>query len=99
VLDTLHAERFRDRSPAHVVAELLGEGIWLSSERTMYRILQAHGETQERRRQRTHPAYVKPELVATGPNQVWSRDIERHEALLNRAVAKGRRLQSVAADG
>jgi hypothetical protein len=54
VLATLHAGRFLDLSPAHVVAELLGEGIWRSSERTMYRILQAHGETQEHRRQRTH---------------------------------------------
>lgn len=81
VLDTLHAERFLDRSPAHVVAELLGEGIWLSSERTMYRILQAHGETQERRRQRTHPAYVKPQLVATAPNQIWSWDISKIRGL------------------
>ena len=81
VLDTLHGERFQDRSPAHVVAELLGEGIWLSSERTMYRILAAHGETQERRRQRTHPAYVKPQLVATGPNQVWSWDLSKIRGL------------------
>jgi len=81
VLDALHSERFLDRSPAHVVAELLGEGIWLSCERTMYRILQAHGETQERRRQRTHPAYVKPQLVATGPNQIWSWDITKVRGL------------------
>lgn len=81
VLDTLHSNRFLDRSPAHVVAELLGEGIWLSSERTMYRILKAHGETQERRRQRTHPAYVKPQLVATAPNQVWTWDITKVRGL------------------
>lgn len=24
-----------------------------------------------------HPAHVKPELLASGPNQVWSRDITR----------------------
>lgn len=77
VLDTLHSDPFRDRSPAHVVAQLLGQGTWLSSERTMYRILKAHGETQERRRQRTHPVYVKPQLVATGPNQVWTWDITK----------------------
>jgi putative transposase len=77
VLDTLHSDRFLDRSPAHVVAELLCEGIWLSSERTMYRILKAQGETQGRQRQRTHPAYVKPQLVATGPNQVWTWDITK----------------------
>src|SRR3954447_7253184 len=41
----------------------------------MYRILRAHGEVKERRRQATHPARVKPELVATAPNQVYSWDI------------------------
>ena len=81
VLDTLHSDRFLDRSPAHVVAELLGEGIWLSSERTMYRILKTNKETQERRRQRTHPVYVKPQLVAFGPNQVWTRDITKVRGL------------------
>ena len=62
VLDTLHTERFQDRSPGHVVAALLSETTWLCSERTMYRILAAHGETQERRRQPQHPVYVKPQL-------------------------------------
>lgn len=81
VLDILHSGRFLDRSPAHVVAELLGEGIWLSSERTMYRILKTNGETQERRRQRTHPVYVKPQLVASGPNQVWTWDITKVRSL------------------
>ena len=74
VLDTLHTERFQDRSAGHVVAALLSEDTWLCSERTMYRILAAHGETQERRRQREHPVYVKPQLRAAAPNQVWTRD-------------------------
>jgi hypothetical protein len=46
----------------------------------MYRLLRERGETGDRRRHATHPARVKPELVASGPNQVWSWDIERHEA-------------------
>jgi hypothetical protein len=46
----------------------------------MYRLLRADDEVHERRRQATHPAAVKPELLATQPNQVWSWDIERHEA-------------------
>jgi putative transposase len=32
---------------------------------------------RERRRQARHPAHLKPELVATGPNQVWSWDITK----------------------
>jgi putative transposase len=77
VLVQLHAERFADRSPAHVYATLLDEGTYLASERTMYRILAAEGETGERRSQLRHPAYARPELLATGPNQLWSWDITK----------------------
>ncbi|MFN8533262.1 MAG: IS3 family transposase [Dehalococcoidia bacterium] len=77
VLDILHSPRFRDRAPAEVVATLLDEGSYLASERTMYRILAAAGETGERRNQLVHPAYAKPELLATGLNQLWSWDITK----------------------
>jgi len=74
VLDVLHGPRFRDVAPAEVYATLLDEGCYLASERTMYRLLVAQGETGERRRQLVHPAYTKPELLADGPNQIWSWD-------------------------
>ena len=77
VLDTLHGPRFCDVSPAEAYATLLDEGAYLASERTMYRILAAAGETGERRNQHVHPAYAKPELLATAPNQVWSWDITK----------------------
>jgi putative transposase len=77
VLDTLHSPRFCDVSPAEIYATFLDEGTYLASERTMYRILAAAGETGERRNQRVHPAYAKPELLATAPNQVWSWDITK----------------------
>ena len=44
---------------------------------TIYRLLRAEGEVRERRRQATHPARVKPELVASGPNETWSWDITK----------------------
>ena len=44
---------------------------------TYYRVLREAGESRERRRQATHPAAVKPELVADGPNQVYSWDITK----------------------
>ncbi len=75
VFDTLCSERFVDRSPAEVVATLLDEEVYLCSERTMYRVLASEVPVQERRAQRTHPEYKKPELMATAPNQVWSWDI------------------------
>jgi len=76
VLEVLHSERFVDKSPAQVWATLLDEeGTYLCSPRTMYRILADAKEVRERRNQRRAPTYEKPELVATGPNQVWSWDI------------------------
>jgi len=75
--DVLHSERFQDAAPAAVYATLLDEGAYLASERTMYRLLAAEGETRPRRDQLAHPTYAKPELLATAPNQVWSWDITK----------------------
>jgi putative transposase len=77
VLAVLHAERFCDAAPAEVYATLLDEGTYLCSERTMYRILAAAGETRPRRDQLDHPVYHKPELLAEAPNQLWSWDITK----------------------
>jgi len=77
VLEVLHSERFQDAAPAAVYATLLDEGTYLASERTMYRLLAAEGETRPRRDQLIHPSYAKPELLATAPNQLWSWDITK----------------------
>lgn len=77
VLDELHHDRFVDKSPGEVWATLLDEGIYLCSERTMYRILSDNKEVKERRNQLKHPEYEKPELLAEGPNEVWSWDITK----------------------
>jgi putative transposase len=77
VLEVLHAERFWDQAPASVWATLLDEGSYLCSVSTMYRLLRLAGETGDRRRHASHPARVKPELVATAPNQVWSWDLTK----------------------
>ena len=77
VLDVLHSDRFVDQSPAEVQATLLEEHTYLCSTRTMYRILDAAQQVRERRDQARHPAYAKPELVATAPNQIWSWDITK----------------------
>ena len=77
VLDLLHSPQFVDQSPAAVHAAILDEGKYLCSVRTMYRILHDAHEVRERRNQLRHPNYKKPELLATGPNQVWSWDITK----------------------
>jgi putative transposase len=77
VLDLLHTERFVDQAPAQVHAALLDDGVYLCSPRTMYRILDAVGEVKERRNHVRRPAYAKPELLATRPNELWSWDITK----------------------
>lgn len=75
VIQTLHEDRFIDKAPAEIYATLLDAGVYLCSIRTLYRILGSLNEARERRNQLRHPVYSKPELLATGPNQVWSWDI------------------------
>ncbi len=74
VLAALNEERFCDKAPAQIWATLLDEGTYLASISSMYRILRAEHQVRERRQIARHPAHVKPELLATGPNQVWSWD-------------------------
>ncbi len=73
----LHSPEFIDRAPTEIYATLLGRGEYLCSVRTMYRILSAHNEVRERRRQARHTARAMPELVATAPGQVYSWDVTK----------------------
>ena len=77
VLDQQHAQRFLDQSPREIYASLLDQGRYLCSIRSMYRLLEQHGELRERREQLCHPPYQKPQLLVTQPNQVWSWDITK----------------------
>jgi len=78
VIDILHSDRFLDDTPYQIYAMLLDEGQYHCSIRTMYRILTSeHGCVKERRSHVQRPNYVKPELLATEPNQVWSWDITK----------------------
>ena len=78
VLTLLHEDQLVDLAPAQVWAQLLDGGqVPPCSIRTMYRVLAANAEVRERRNQLRHPVYRKPELLATGPNQVWSWDITK----------------------
>ncbi len=97
VLAMLNGERFVDKPPTQIYATLLAEGIYLCSISTMYRILTSNAQVKDRRRQATHPPRAVPELQATAPRQVYSWDIERHEAPFDRAVMKGHRPWLVAA--
>ena len=77
MLAVLDSPEFADKSPGQVYAILLDRGAYLCSEATMYRLLRERGQSGERRAQASHPAKKKPELMADGPNQVWSWDITK----------------------
>jgi putative transposase len=77
VLQVLNSERFQDDSPRTVYAALLDDETYLCHWRTMYRILEERDQVRERRDQLRHPTYTKPELLATGPNQLWSWDVTK----------------------
>lgn len=77
VMELMTSERFIDMAPAAIYATLLDDGEYLCSERTMYRYLERNAAVKERRNQRVHPEYKKPELLATRPKQLWSWDITK----------------------
>jgi len=73
----LCSEQFCDLAPAQIYATLLDAGVYLCSERTMYRILAEADLIGERRRGHARRCHAIPRLVAIAPNQVWSWDISR----------------------
>ena len=77
ILEILNSPEFADKSPAQVWAIQLDHGVYLGSISTIYRVLRQSDQVQERRAQASHPARVRPELVAEGPSVVWSWDITK----------------------
>ena len=77
ILDLLYSPRFQDLAVPQVFYNLLDDSTYLCSIRTMYRLLQTDQASRERRNQRRLPRYEKPELLATGINQVWTWDITK----------------------
>lgn len=64
-----------DSTPIEVYYALLTLGVYLCSPRTLARILERNAMSKERRRGHRKYRHRKPQLVATGPGQIWSWDI------------------------
>jgi putative transposase len=76
VKDTACEEQFKDLTPYEIVAILAENGIYIASERTFYRILKADGLLHHRGNGKPPIRSGEPqELIAIGPNQIWSWDI------------------------
>ena len=76
-IDVLTEARFVDWAPIQVWAQLMEEGTYLCSPRTMHRILSENVPVRDRRDQLRHPAYAAPQLLTTKPNELWSWDITK----------------------
>ncbi len=79
VLAVLHEARFVDLAPAEVYATLLDDGQYLCSERTMYRVLAAHGEVQGAARSAPPSRLCRPR--AAGPPPQRAVELGHHQAL------------------
>jgi transposase InsO family protein len=77
VLTLINTPAYADLSIGQIWARELDAGNYLCSASSMYRIARAAGQSRERRRQATHPAKAKPELLADAPSQVWTWDITK----------------------
>ena len=76
IVATCCSERFVDTNPYEIVATLAEEGTYLASPRTFYRVLKERGLLSHRRSSKPpRKSYRPPELMATGPDQVYSWDI------------------------
>lgn len=76
VKETACLPEYRDLTPYEIVAILAEKGEYIASERTFYRVLKAMNLLHHRGNGKAPVRRAEPrELVATGPNQVWSWDI------------------------
>ncbi len=75
IINVLESPEFADSNPNKIVPKLADQGIYLGSESSMYRILRELKMTTHRQNS-LPPRYKGPEqLIANGPNQLWSWDI------------------------
>ena len=75
LISTANSPEFRDVSPKQIVPSLADRGQYVGSESTFYRVLKAANLMAHRGHAKAPVPRPKPELFATGPNQVWTWDI------------------------
>jgi len=75
MISAANSPEFRDVSPKQIVPTLADRGHYLGSESSFYRVLKEADLMAHRGRAKAPVPRPKPELLATGPNQVWTWDI------------------------
>ena len=83
IIDVTHEPEYANMPPGQIVPILADKGVFLGSESTYYRVLHENDEQHHRGRAKAaQPRRQPTSYCATEPNQVWSWDVVRHEALL-----------------
>jgi putative transposase len=75
VLRMANSKEFMDKPPSQIVPILADRGNYIASESSFHRILKAQGMNTHRGKSKARTRKKPDELVATGPNQVYSWDI------------------------
>jgi transposase InsO family protein len=75
LLEVLNSAPYRDLSPKQIVPRLADNGIYLASESTMYRVLEAAGQNNHRQPTKPRTNNKPEERVADGPAQLLCWDI------------------------
>lgn len=75
ILEISNSKEFRDLPPTQIVPKLADQGEYYACESTFYRILRASKMLKHRHKSKPKQKEKPKQLIATGPNQVWSWDI------------------------
>ena len=75
ILDVCNSERFKSQPPSQIVPTLADEGVYLASESSYYRVLNAENQQNHRGRSQKPCKRQPTSHCATGPSQLWSWDI------------------------
>ena len=77
MFEVIHSSKYADQTPHEIVPSLADEGVYICSERTMYRYMSEENEQRRRgRRGGGNKDAKRPSTwVATRPGQVWVWDI------------------------
>jgi len=75
IKSVLESPDFADSNPNQIVPKLADQGVYLGSESTMYKILRELKMNKHRQSSLPAKRLTPEELIANGPNQLWSWDI------------------------
>ena len=85
IIRIANSKEYRDKAPSQIVPSLADKGEYVASEASFYRVLKAEGLAAHRSRSKPLSRKKPKELVATGPNQVYSWDITYGAPILRKA--------------